>query len=62
MDLAIERQAVRNVAQGAAEVVVPGIEQAIGVDAADVEGHADGEGVHQLLARETRKQVLALHQ
>ncbi|MNI41411.1 hypothetical protein D3C73_956620 [compost metagenome] len=52
VDLAIEWQAVRNVAQGAAEVMVPGIEQAVGVDAADVEGHADGEGVHQLLAGE----------
>ncbi|MNZ80786.1 hypothetical protein D3C78_994330 [compost metagenome] len=62
VDLAIEWQAVRNVAQGAAEVMVPGIEQAVGVDAADVEGHADGEGVHQLFTREARKQVLALHQ
>lgn len=49
-------------AQGAAEVTVLIIEQAIGVDAANVEGHAHREGVHQLFALKARKQVLTLHQ
>jgi hypothetical protein len=38
-------------ARGAAEVTVLIIEQAVGVDAANVEGHAGGEGFHQLFAR-----------
>ena len=48
--------------QRTAEVAVLGIEQAIGVDAANVEGHADGEGVRQLFALKVRKQMLTLHQ
>jgi hypothetical protein len=38
------------------------IEQAVGVDALHVEGHAGGQGFHQFFAVETLEQVLALHQ
>jgi hypothetical protein len=61
VDLAVQRQ-VERMAQGAAEVTVLIIEQAVGVDAANVEGHAGGEGFHQLFALKARKQVLTLHQ
>ncbi|MNR31092.1 hypothetical protein D3C85_1485840 [compost metagenome] len=62
MNLAVQRQAMGNVVQRTAQVAALLIEQAIGVDAADVEGHADGEGVQQLFALEAREQMLALHQ
>ncbi|MNY10223.1 hypothetical protein D3C86_1431840 [compost metagenome] len=62
VNLAVKRQAFGDMAQRAAEVAMVFIEQAIGVEARNVEAHADGEGVHQLFAGKTREQVLALHQ
>ncbi|MNN66848.1 hypothetical protein D3C81_1824450 [compost metagenome] len=62
VDLAVQRQAFGDLLKRSTEVNAVGVEQAIGVDAANVEGHAGGEGVFQLFAAKVRKQVLTLHQ
>jgi hypothetical protein len=60
MDLAVQGPAPGD-AQIAANRVELGIEQAIGVEAAFLEGLAGDQGVVQLLAAHVREQVLALH-
>ncbi len=62
VDLAVQRQVRWHGADRAAQWAKLLIEQAIGVHALHVEGHAGGQGFHQFFAVETLKQMLALHQ